>query len=401
MKENERSYIKKMMSKFSSPFFYYDLDQLETLLESITKAFHPHIKLCYAVKANPLSSILKIIRNHRVGIDVASVGELEQSIRAGVSPEDILSTGPSKSKEFLQKLLRESVMTIVVESFEQLRLLEELAKEYGRTPQIILRLQIDWKMQEETIIGGDEITPFGLDTYAWSQLNLKDYPHLKVKGLHVFQWGNVLDLARLKMIWTRSIRKMIVLADHLKFDLEIVDLGGGLGIPYSSSERAVKIEDVSDILIGLKKELNIGEIWMELGRFITGPIGKYFAQIVDRKTVRRKELLVMDGGINHISRSALTKTYFPCQSFSSEPHSSRINFQICGPLCTSLDIIGNADLPSHLKPGDWLIFNQTGAYAFTESMPFFLCHTLPGEVISYRGDFMIPRLPKPASDWLV
>ena len=126
---------------------------------------------------------------------------------------------------------------------------------------------------------------------------------------------------------------------------------------------------------------------------------KYF-EIIDRKTVRGKEILVLNGGINHIARPALVNQFFPCHPFNISTKKNSI-FQIHGPLCTALDYLGTFELPDNLKSDDWLVFSKIGAYGFTEAMPFFLCHEIPSESIYYKGDFMSPRPSKTSNDWMI
>ena len=182
--------------------------------------------------------------------------------------------------------------------------------------------------------------------------------------------------------------------------MKVIDLGGGLGIPYAINEEKIDFKDVNSVLVRLKNQYNLDIIWMELGRYCTGPCGHYLTQVIDRKTVRGKELLVLDGGINHIARPALTGQSFPCELFR-ESSAEKSEFTVHGPLCTALDKLGTFELPNDINEGDWLVFSQAGAYGFTEAMPFFLCHNLPAEVILYNGDMMTPRTLKSSSDWLI
>jgi len=139
---------------------------------------------------------------------------------------------------------------------------------------------------------------------------------------------------------------------------------------------------------------------MELGRFTVGECGYYLTKIVDQKEVRGRSILVCAGGINHIARVALVKQAFPVTAYNNDSTELK-RFYLHGSLCTALDYLGNFELPSNLKIGDWLIFHKAGAYGFTESMPYFLCHQLPGEVVYYNGDLMIPRPPITSYDWMI
>lgn len=398
---------KKLIKRFDSSFFFYDLDHLQEHLSLIARDLDPSIKLWYACKANPLSAIIKIFRNLNFGVDVASIGELEQVLSSGVKPKDILSTGPSKSRKYLSELLHHEVDVIVLESLNQARWLNEIAGEMHKKPQVLLRVQLEFD-GGHSVLGGNSITPFGITKDEWRKLNLKDLPNLQVKGLHAFQWGNILDLAQLKSIWWKTTEELRELSEEMGFPLEILDLGGGLGVPYERGQTSLDIQDVNKLLMQLKKEFSLDKIWMELGRFAVAESGFYMTQIIDRKHVRGRDLLVLDGGINHIARPALTDQAFPAQTLRPTERDSlgelaknTKHFHVHGPLCTALDCLGSFDLPENTDEGDWLVFSKTGAYGFTEAMPFFLCHKLPAEVISYKGDIVTPRPPKLSNDWLV
>lgn len=398
---------KKLIKRFDSSFFYYDLDFLQEHLTQLTCDLDPSIKLWYACKANPLSAIIKIFRNLHFGIDVASIGELEQGLSAGVKPKDILSTGPSKSRKYLRELLHHDVDVIVCESLNQLKWLDEMAAIAHKKPQVLLRVQLEFD-GGHSVLGGNSITPFGTTIDQWKTIDLKNFKNVEVKGAHAFQWGNILDLEQLKEIWWKTTIECQKFSHEMGFDLEILDLGGGLGIPYERGQKSLESSKINLLLMDLKKEFSLKKIWMELGRYAVAECGFYMTQIIDRKSVRGRELLVLDGGINHIARPALTDQAFPAQALRpyerehlGEFAPKERSFFVHGPLCTALDYLGNYQLPEDIDEGDWLVFSKTGAYGFTEAMPFFLCHKLPAEVVSFKGDIITPRPPKLSNDWLV
>lgn len=400
---NYTEQLDRAMKRLDAGFFFYDLDGLKVHLEKMASGLPPGVKLWYACKANPLSAILKILRNLKFGIDVASEGELTQALSSGVKPQDILSTGPSKPPHYLKALLENDVDIVVLESLNQAYWLDEIAGEMKRSPKVLLRVQLEWK-QGKSVLGGNAITPFGLDPKAWEALDLSRCQNLNFQGFHVFQWGNILDIEQLKSIWWHTTSEMQKLATSLKLPLNILDLGGGLGIPYDtpSHQMASPLEfsAVAELLKQIKADFKIPTIWMELGRYVVGEFGYYFTRVSDKKSVRGKNILVLEGGINHIARPALTGQSFPCHLYRSS-QATPVTYQVHGPLCTALDILGEFELPSDIQVGDWVYFSKAGAYGFTESMPFFLCHTLPGEVLIYNGDMVTPRHPKKLLDWPV
>jgi diaminopimelate decarboxylase len=392
-------HLHPVIERFDEPFFYYDLDSLKIHLESMANILDPDIKLWYACKANPMSAILKVLRNLNFGIDFASSGELHQILNAGVKPNELIATGPSKSKKYLEHLVKNGVENIVLESLNQVLWLNEVCKEQNTKVKALLRLQLDWN-EGKSVIGGDSITPFGLDHKQWKKLNPEKFQNINFVGFHIFQWGNILDLDRLAVIWEKCIVEATLLSKELNIDMDIIDLGGGLGIPYNLEDDDLDFSEVHSLLVELKNKYKLKKIWMELGRFAVANCGKYFTKITDIKTVREKNIIVTDGGINHIARPALTNQPFPCSSFRKSDSEKKL-YQIHGPLCTALDFLGKFNLSRDLQVGDWLIFHKAGAYGFTESMPYFLCHGLPGEVIKYNNDIMIPRPPKNSFEWMI
>ncbi len=395
---SQRAALEKTINRLDSSFFFYDLDGLNNHLANLSSIMTDDIKLWYACKANPLSAILKVFRNNGFGIDVASKGEIDQVLRSGIRPENILSTGPSKSRKYLRELLEENIQIVVCESLNQVYWLNKIAGEMNMKPRVLLRVQMEWE-EGTSVLGGNQITPFGEDSTTWLKLDRSQTENLDIRGLHVFQWGNILDVKRLEKIWHKIAMETHHLAEELDIPTEILDLGGGIGIPYTDTEKDVNFQDIVEILHGVKEQYGWDKIWMELGRYAVGPYGHYFTQVIDRKNVRGKELLILDGGVNHIARPALTNQPFPVNLFRESKEDTQA-FQIHGPLCTALDNLGTLQLPKDTGPGDWLCFHQSGAYGFTEGMPFFLCHNLPAEVIMYDGNVMIPRNPKKAEDWL-
>ena len=385
--------------RVGQPFYCYDLDGFEERLKLIQASLRPGIKVWYACKANPLSDILRLLNQYNFGIDVASLGELKQASKNGYEGNDLIATGPAKGPSYLASLLAHEVGCIVIESLSQLQNLNELCGKISRKQNVLLRVQFESEDETKSVVGGNAVTPFGLGVEDWMGLNLKVYPHLNVVGLHSFQWGNILDHNQLRSIWEYTILKGKKLAYDLGIELRVFDLGGGLGVSYQD-ERQLSFKEVMDTLEDLKMRFELPEIWLELGRYLMGPYGSYLTPIVDVKKVRGKNLIVTEGGINHMARPALVGESFPCSPLI-QTDAAKSLFVIHGPLCTALDNLGEYQLPMDLMAGDWLIFNRTGAYGFTESMPFFLCHSLAGEIIIHRQQIKIVRSPENYLEWMV
>jgi diaminopimelate decarboxylase len=379
-------------------FYFYDLDLLDAHVKMLSCYNNQALRLYYACKANPLSSILTIIKKYDLGLDIASLGELHQAVTTNFKRSQILATGPAKSKCYIKKLVENNISTIVIESLNQLTWLQEIAKNNNVTIKVLLRLQLEWN-EGESVLGGNQVTPFGQDVHHWSSINISEFSHLEFIGFHLFQWGNILALNELEAIWRVSIIAMKELAKKLNMNLKVCDLGGGLGVPYKSGLDSLEFKNVYEVLMKLKEEYSISQIYLELGRFLVAECGHYITKIIDIKKVRGKEIIVLENGINHLARSALTKESFPAELLINSSK-ELATFQVHGPLCTALDHLGDYSFPKSITIGDFAVFRQTGAYGFTESMPYFLAHPLAAEVISCNNELIVIRPSDATFSWM-
>ncbi len=154
-----------------------------------------------------------------------------------------------------------------------------------------------------------------------------------------------------------------------------------------------------DNLAKIKEQAGVKELWLELGRYAVAECGYYVAPIVDQKTNLGSEQLILSGGINHLLRPAITDQPFPAV-LARESEQKAIKFDVHGPLCTSMDKLGEFNLPSDTSVDDFLIFGLCGAYGFTESMPFFLCHEIAAEFVYNNGNISTIREEQPATWYL-
>ncbi|KPV97919.1 L-glutamyl-[BtrI acyl-carrier protein] decarboxylase [Pseudoalteromonas sp. P1-9] len=393
----QRQLLADLCQQTDLPFYLYDLDKLEAHLTQLTS--QNVVKLWYAVKANPLSAIIQTLDKCGFDFDVASSGELNQVLAQGINAKRVLNTGPAKSKKQIQHFLDKGVRTFVAESHNQLAWLNQAAREHNITLRILLRVQLRWPDGEKNPLGGDSLTPFGLGCDDWATLNIADFPALDFAGLHIFQWGNMLSTEKLAELWRAMITPLQSLSKQLGFDLRILDLGGGLGIPYCASSTELIWQELVDALATIKHAVGCEELWMELGRYAVGEVGFYANPVVEQKQNYGANQLIVAGGINHILRPAVTNQAFPAELLR-ETDSKTKPYLVHGPLCTALDSLGEFELANDINDTDWLIFAQCGAYGFTESMPYFLCHELPAEFVVKNGVVTCVRQSESADYYL-
>ncbi|MEI6894376.1 MAG: PLP-dependent decarboxylase [Colwellia sp.] len=403
----ENALVQHQSPEDENGYFVYQLDALKAHLAVLQQ--QDVIKLWFAVKANPLSKIIQTLDSEGFNFDVASTGELAQVLAQGIDPSCILNTGPAKSKKQLAAFVALGVKTFVAESLNQLKWLNEVMLEQQTSasdvekPQVLLRVQLQWQEGEKNPLGGNSLTPFGLSVAEWQSIHVDDYSALNLCGLHIFQWGNMLSNEKMFSLWSQMVAPLTNLADSIGMTLEILDLGGGLGIDYLEEGKSLSWAKIIDDLAVIKAKAGVKELWLELGRFAVAECGFYVVPVVDRKVNYGQEQLVLAAGINHLIRPAITDQPFPVRILRkdfTEQGSAMQRFDIHGPLCTSMDKLGHLPLPSDIAVGEQLIFGYCGAYGFTESMPFFLCHELAAEYVFQEGKLIQVRVAQSASSYL-
>lgn len=370
----------------SGSFFIYDIDKM---YEQAILARHSSANILYACKANLLSSVLQTFNKAGLHFDVASIGELFQLKSLGITGEKISLTGPAKSETFIREALEWGVSTFVIESPLQMTLLENIAKDYSYTPNVLLRLQL----KSNKIISSKNISALGMDIGTIKHLLPK--MTLPFKGFHLFQWTNILSYDELQSFWNLGAQECKKITRHF----QTLDYGGGVGIPYETKDAPLEWEQLNTLISEIKETHQIQDFRLEMGRFLTGPYGIYMTPIVDVKKTYQQNIIVLQGGINHLLMSYLYQQTLPVELLRHSQAPSAL-FSLHGPLCTVKDNLGIHALPEDISVNDLLIFKQMGAYGFDVSMPFFLAHNLPGEAIVTRGKLEIIREPMPASTWL-
>jgi len=231
------------------------------------------------------------------------------------------------------------------------------------------------------IIGGSGPSAFGVDEEDVPTLleQASRLRHVRIRGLHVFAASNQRDAAKLLAIHGAVLDLAKRLQETHGLVFEQIDLGGGLGIPYAPDQTPLDFTALGRGLAELlAKHLWFrGELILEPGRFLAGPCGTYLARVVRLKESRGTRFAILEGGINHLIRPLLTGEPFPVKAVGKGE--GTVPYTLAGPLCTSLDRLGEVRLPE-LAPGDLLAFGSTGAYGLNEGMTHFLSHPVPPEI---------------------
>jgi len=394
----------ELVERFGSPLFVYDADVIRARFGELRSALPEACDIHYAVKANPSLGILALLRSLGAGAEIASRGELLAARAAGFPPERILWAGPGKTTREHEDAARAGIAAIHAESHEEIRRLDALGTRLGRRIQAGVRVHVPFSAGESTrIIGGASATKFGVPepealerAHEWARL-----PGVELRSVHVFNASNVLDATALAASARRTLDLAASLAER-GLPIERVDLGGGLGVPMSSSEKPLDLPALGHALGAaldvVRRERGFApRLVVEPGRFLVAECGRYLMRVVDVKTHDGVDFLVCDGGIHHLLRPALVGQPHPVEAVT--PLGPTRPQRIVGPLCTSLDDLGEHDLPS-LRAGDLVAVTRAGAYGFTEAMPLFLSHARPAEILVMDGVPHVVRARVEPEEWL-
>ncbi len=394
-----------------SPLFVYDLDVMSERVVMLRAALPDTVEVAFAVKSNPCPAVLRRFAGLGIGADVASAGELAAVTRAGFDLRQVIFTGPGKTDAELAAAIRAGVRAITIESLEELDVLLDLAPLAGRHQGLVLRLtaeEMSRGAEGTPIIGAGGASKFGLLReeldVAVDRLLLAGAigghgsPYALL-GMHAFGASNVRDADRL----VEGIRWLADQAEDVcrlhGQRLRVIDAGGGLGIPYADDETPLDLDrlgrGIADELATWQDRTGLvdARLLLEPGRFLVGPAGAYLARVVRTKPRGGRTMAIVDGGIHHLLRPALVGE---AQRIVAVGDAARRDAttptSVVGPLCTGLDMLTlEATLPK-VRSNDLLAVLDAGAYGFTESMPLFLSHPVPAEVVVSGGIARVARL---------
>ena len=369
---------RQLAETHGTPCFAYSGTVAEAQFRSLRAVLPPRVRLAYAVKANPHPALLARFAGLGASFDCASLGELERVEVLGLPPGRILFAGPGKREAELRKALLMGVR-VQAEGWEDLARVEALS---DRAVAVNLRVHPAFEVAEgHRIIGGSGPSAFGVDEEDVPALlqRARALRHVHIAGLHVFAASNQRDAAKLLTIHGAVLELAQRLHQAHGLALEQIDLGGGLGVPYASEEVPLDVMAFGQGLSNLLAQYPgfRGELILEPGRFLAASCGVYLARVIRVKESRGTRFAILEGGVNHLLRPLLTGQPFPVKAVGRG--GGAYPTTLAGPLCTSLDRLGEVHLPE-LHAGDLLAFGTTGAYGLSEGMTHFLSHPVPPEI---------------------
>lgn len=370
-----------------TPLFLYDHALLTARVQAFRAAMPAELGLHYAVKANPLPALLTHMAGLVDGFDVASAGEMAKALAAGMAADHVSFAGPGKRDRELEAAVAAGV-TLNVESAGELDRLATIAARLGRPARVALRVNPPFALKGSGMKMGGVASPFGVDAAeAAPLLRRMGQPPFLFQGLHLFAGSQNLSVEAILQSQRQSVALAADLLAEAGLNASLVNLGGGLGVPYFPGDTELDLaalgEGLDDILSGRPAVLATSRFALELGRWLVAEAGVYLCRVVDRKQSGGETFLVTDGGLHHQLAATgnfgtVIRRNYPVVN-ASRNGDARETAAIVGCLCTPLDRLADKqDLPE-TQVGDLIAIFMAGAYGRSASPESFLGHPPPLE----------------------
>lgn len=386
--------LPEIAAAVGTPFYVYSAATLTRHWRLFDEALSPlpHL-VCFAVKANSNIAVLRLLGNLGAGMDVVSGGEYRRALAAGVPGERIVFSGVGKTREEMRLVLENGVRQFNVESEPELLALSEVAAAMGTTAPITLRVNpdVDAKTHEKISTGRSE-NKFGIpiararEVYALAA----SLPGIEVIGVDVHIGSQLTDLAPFEEAYS----KVADLTRSLRADghnIRRLDLGGGLGIPYTRSNEVPPLP--SDYGAMVKRVVgDLGcEIVIEPGRLIAGNAGLLVSSVIYLKQGEGRDFLILDAAMNDLVRPSMYGAHHdiipvvePAAGTAAQP------FDVVGPVCETGDTFAKARALPAAGPGDLVAFRSAGAYGAVMASEYNTRPLIP-EVLVQGDHFAVIR----------
>ncbi|HMF12287.1 MAG TPA: hypothetical protein VKE94_08270 [Gemmataceae bacterium] len=380
--------LRQIVQRYGTPTYAYDLDRVRAQVAKLRANLPSVVEILYSLKANASLGLCGFIAGRGLGADVASAGELLTAVEAGFPPERIFVSGPDISPAMLDHLQSVPAALVSIDSVSALRTLQETGSQGSQTVfrRGILRLRPSFCSLAACAAGPD--TRFGL--------LMEELPRcreflasgaVRVAGFHVFSGSQVLDAAAVIHHLRGAVEQSLRAAEVLGLVPELINLGGGFGIPYGPGDSELDLALVGQALQSLLQRAAPARIVIELGRYLVAQAGWYLTTVIAHQTHQGRQAVVVDGGTHQrgdLCGLGLRRKAVPPDLL--EPRSSSlVPTDVLGCLSLPADVLAEGSALPPLSPADVLAFPNAGAYGLTASPVLFHGHPAPAEVAFAGG----------------
>jgi diaminopimelate decarboxylase len=396
--------VKDLAEEFGTPLYVLDEADFRARCRAWRDAFGADADVFYAGKAFLSRAVVRWLAEEGLNLDVCSGGELSIALAGGMPPERIALHGNNKSSAEIQQAVEAGVGRIVLDSFQEIVRVAHIADRLGRRQPVQIRVTVGVEAHtHEFIATAHEDQKFGLalagggsqpdaggGPAAEAVRRVLKLDSLELIGIHSHIGSQIFDTSGFEVAAHRVIGLLTDIRDEHGLELPEIDLGGGLGIAYTSEDDPSEPHDIAASLreiVGREcrgADLAVPRLSVEPGRAVVGPSA---CTVYETGTVKElqglRTYVSVDGGMSDNVRTALYDAEYSVSLVSRTSAAEPMLSRVVGKHCESGDIVvRDAFLPADLAPGDLLAVPATGAYC--RSMANNYNHALRPPVVAVR-----------------
>lgn len=354
-----------LITKRSTPFYAYNLSLLKQTLDACKNAaskagYHVH----YALKANSNPTVLRLISGAGFGADCVSGNEVAFALKHQFPANKTVFAGVGKSDEEIKNALASNIRCFNCESIEELEVINEIAAKMNVVAPIALRINpnVNANTHHYITTGLDE-NKFGINRQQLPQIleAVKGWNNVKIIGIHFHIGSQITDLDVFKNLCTR-VNEFVTWFRDQRVELEIINVGGGLGVDYVNPERN-QIPDFDAYFEVFNRFLEVGphqEVHFELGRALVAQCGDLISRVLYVKKAMKTNFVILDAGMTELLRPALYQAKHKIVNLSNTANEQL--YDVVGPVCESSDCFAKAMSLPESKRGDLFAIRTAGAY---------------------------------------
>jgi len=389
--------LKEAALKFGTPIYLYDLKIIENQFDKLNKELSvlENYKIHFAAKSLSNISILKFIKKMGAGLDAVSIEEVMIGLKCGFNKDEILYTPNGVSFEEIKQAFKLGVK-INLDSIESVK---DFVNDFGNQS-ITVRINPGiYAGGNDNVSVGHSKSKFGIPEERIDELlDMEKKDKIKITGLHIHTGSDITKNNQFK----EGIKKIFSIARDFK-NIESIDLGGGIKIPYFKDDTSTNLNDyVKEVLKELKKfELEFKKklkLIFEPGKFLVSDCGFFITKVNYIKSTKTKDFLQVDSGLNHLLRPTLYGSHHEIINLSN-PAGKKKEYDVVGYICEK-DTFAEKRKISETSVGDLICFKNAGAYGFEMSSNY-NSRLKPAEVCIYNNKILKIREAQSLNDLLI
>ncbi|MFE1551093.1 diaminopimelate decarboxylase [Streptomyces sp. NPDC058718] len=387
--------VDALAEEFGTPAYFLDETDFRARCRAWAEAFGKDADVFYAGKAFLSRAVVRWLKEEGLNLDVCSGGELTTALSAGMPAERIAFHGNNKSEDEIRTAVEAGVGRIVLDSFQEIVRVAHIAQSLGKRQRVQIRVTVGVEAHtHEFIATAHEDQKFGIalagGQAAEAVRRALKLDGLELIGIHSHIGSQIFDMAGFEVSARRVVQLLAEVRDEHGVELPEIDLGGGLGIAYTSEDDPREPHEIAKALSEIVTRecesagLATPRISVEPGRAIVGPTAFTLYRVGTIKPLEGLRTYVsVDGGMSDNIRTALYDAEYSVSLVSRTSEAEPMLTRVVGKHCESGDIVvRDAFLPSDLAPGDLIAVPATGAYC--RSMASNYNHALRPPVVAVK-----------------